>query len=94
MKRNQFWPLIIHPPMVNPGTHEKKSVLASNNTFTNGEPRPELISFHVCLGSPLVDVLLETRTAFFSCVPGFTTGGCIIRGQNCFLLAHMKRKQF
>jgi hypothetical protein len=39
MKRNPFWPLIIHPPVVNTGTHEKKSVLASNNTSTNGEPR-------------------------------------------------------
>jgi hypothetical protein len=44
-----------------------------------------VLSFHVCLGSPLVGVLLEAGTAFFSCVPGFTTGRCIIRGRNCFL---------
>jgi len=32
--------------------------------------------------SNIVGVLLEARTDFFSHVPGFTTGGCIIRGQN------------
>jgi hypothetical protein len=83
MKRNQFWPLIIHPPVVNPGTCEKKSVLGAwVHHWCMYYSRPELLSFHVCLGSPLVYVLLEARTDFFSCVPGFTIGGCIIRGQN------------
>ena len=39
VKRKQFRPLIIHLPVVNPGTHEKKAVPASNNTPASGEPR-------------------------------------------------------